>query len=604
MFGILTLSQINTKYQSDFQLMNAPSHHCKNIQQASISSHEYMTHCKDLTENVDYIVFFEGRLFNTDALKQKLNYSQDAEIEISDLVIKAYKQWKDEFVKELEGEFSIIIFIKASKSIKAFRDPIGIMPFYYTITDDAIYFSTELKRLYALSQFTKVDWKYIKLVLSRKLPETYDKTYFELIKRLPAGHQLIWTKGKKVNVQQYFYFQPADLSHLKSFDHYLKAFRAKIEQAIKRQINDVSAIHSHFSGGLDSTGISAVAWKYSQANQVPFHHYFCGLTKEQLNNTYGEVDESALIYAIAEYGKMPPPTLVSYKDTLTIEDLSPKDRQLEFSFLQSYLKETCEHIEKKNGKILLSGFGGDECITYNQPPNYVGNAFWAGKWRSFWKDQKVYDWKKVIWIIISEHRLLNNLFSKIIPTRFKFWKKRSYGKKILKDPILKYTYDKKLYSINEHMLNLLTAPYITHRIEREKEFASYYDIEIRYPYFDVQLISFFLGLPTEYKLLDGRGRKFYREAIKEWIDYTPFVEQSKSKVPTIPIEMLRHKKGIAKKSLNYQKIYDDMPEKLKSLIYYIEEPIDTDYNDRLSLKRFRWYMQIAEVSNFVKKYDQ
>ena len=155
------------------------------------------------------------------------------------------------------------------------------------------------------------------------------------------------------------------------------------------------------------------------------------------------------------------------------------------------------------------------------------------------------------------------------------------------------------YNLTDDIIKWLTVPDISYRIEQEKEYASFYGIEMRYPFFDLQLLSFFLGLPSKYKMLYGQGRRMYREAIKKRINFEPYAEQRKSRISMIPGLFLKAKEHTVNASFDWAGIEKNLPNELKEIIHpsYLRPesksaiPPDPGHQIRL-----------AEISGLLKKY--
>ena len=87
--------------------------------------------------------------------------------------------------------------------------------------------------------------------------------------------------------------------------------------------------------------------------------------------------------------KSPYPNFVTTESQYCLDHLSDRRAFPGDNAVEAYLKEAFEDIVKKEGNNLLSGFGGDQCITYNQFPVFLTNAFWSGKCSLFGKMERL-----------------------------------------------------------------------------------------------------------------------------------------------------------------------------------------------------------------------
>ena len=606
MFGIIrnrieeTAKMSMQRHDIEFDLMNSPKHRKSNSISKPIFRHNsYNIHVKNsdyLYEDNQLAIFITGQFHNTNELKKALGLRGNS-IPISVLIRTAYNKWGAKFVHYLIGEFVIIIWSEEKKVLQVFRDPLGIAPIYYSYIDSTFYFSTELRRLSIIKKLTPIDIEYVKLALSKTIPQSYDRTWFSSVKRVPPGSQLSMVNNQ-LSVNKY-YLLPTDIREIK-LDQALEGFRSKLSAAVIRHVRNVNRISTHMSGGLDSSGITAVAWHYAQTNKIPFVAYACGLDDEQIKNHYQVKDDRESQRALASFMNLPLHRTLSYSEIVNLEDYTRDYQMPHTTELKTYLEASLSEIKAEQGGVLLSGFGGDECVTYNQYPHFIVAAARGGKWKSLLNSLRAYGWIKSVLILLRSFNLFNDLFHKIKNPKYKRDKhlkirplKKLIDTNFLKGPRFDLTED-----IRAH----LNSPHIAHRIEQEKEYAAYYDVELCYPLLDLELVEFFLSLPVGFKIYKQKGREFYREAIKKWLNYRPFLEASKSRNATVPIQDLRELKYIDEQLISYEGIYNSLPLELKNIVNKM--PIPTDPYNRLHRFYHRKYLLLAEVSSLLNSHSQ
>lgn len=96
-----------------------------------------------------YTIVYNGQLYNSAELIQELvdngcefkNYSD------TEVILKAYLLWGNIFLKKLNGTFSLAIWNENKQELFLARDHFGIKPLYYTLIEDNLIFSSELKAL-------------------------------------------------------------------------------------------------------------------------------------------------------------------------------------------------------------------------------------------------------------------------------------------------------------------------------------------------------------------------------------------------------------------------------------------------------------------------
>ncbi len=594
MFGIINISSEKEK-KNLFSLMNNPSHRFNNQQCSPVfDGDKFIAHNKSkdyFFEDEQFCLFFMGSTYNK--LPHSTETSANKDLYTAEQLAHQYKIQGEYMANNIAGSFIIIISHKAENRIVVLRDPLGIEPIYYAIKNNTFYFSTELRRISAIPALCDIDWQYIKIVLSQLIPQDYKRTWFEHIKRVTPGTSFHWTPNSQSH-NQYFNLSQIKKEPLSSAEA-IQIFRDKLSLAVYRQIAGYGDIYAHFSGGLDSSGISAIAWEYSKQSNVSFKSYACGLWPNQINNKYGIKDDQEIQKATAQSIGLPIPEITSYNESSSIDEYSIGRQLPKTQDLKAYLELTLQDIASKSGKVLLSGFGGDECISYNQYPNFLSNAISQGHWKIFFQESKSLSYKTNISLFLNHLSSLNPISN------------HSSKKEVKVQPLknrIEHNYLKSANRIdlNSSIIAHLTSPHISYRIEKEKELASYYDIEIKYPLLDLELISFFLSLPSSLKYYKRKGREFYREALKKWIDYPPFFDARKSRTATVPILDLRSCKAIGEGLIDYNAILQKLPPQLSELINVM--PFPKDVNNRYHKFYHRKYLLLAEISNFVTCYNK
>jgi asparagine synthase (glutamine-hydrolysing) len=98
------------------------------------------------SENGEVVLVFNGEIYNFKELRSELNadfhFSTTSDTEV---ILNGYLKWGKEIFNKLNGMFAIAIWDKRSNKLILARDPIGIKPLYYSITENTLIFSSETK---------------------------------------------------------------------------------------------------------------------------------------------------------------------------------------------------------------------------------------------------------------------------------------------------------------------------------------------------------------------------------------------------------------------------------------------------------------------------
>lgn len=209
-------------------------------------------------EDQSLVLVLDGRVDNWIELREKLlasgamlrNHS-DAE-----LVLRSHEIWGEKCLDHLIGEFVFFIWNSRDQQLFAGRDVAGARHFYYYEGNGWFAFASEIKGLLTLDR--------IKPVLNETrmidyLIEEYDRddevgTFYEGIKRLPAGHAMRVGHG---HTHIWRYWDPASLPPLQfdSMEACAEAFLDQLRIAVKCRLRSIGPVSAMLSGGLDSSAI-------------------------------------------------------------------------------------------------------------------------------------------------------------------------------------------------------------------------------------------------------------------------------------------------------------------------------------------------------------
>ncbi len=216
--------------------------------------------------NLDLIwLAYNGEIYNFREIRQELKsfgyeFSSTSDTEV---IIHAYHEWGTDCIHRFNGMFAFVLYDNRNKKVWLARDRYGIKPLYYTLTDDGTFvFGSEIKSiLQYLPETPEIDLAALNEYFSFQNIFS-DRTFFEGIRLLPAGHsmQIDLSKGEtptRVTPTKYWDFD---------FGQEINAPVGELEdqlydllvQAVKRQCVSDVPIGSYLSGGMDSGSVTAL----------------------------------------------------------------------------------------------------------------------------------------------------------------------------------------------------------------------------------------------------------------------------------------------------------------------------------------------------------
>ncbi len=210
-------------------------------------------------EDSSVCVVFNGEIYNYKELRQSLLDKGHAFRTHSDteVLVHLYEEVGDMFVQQLRGMFSIALWDDRGKKLVLARDRVGKKPLYYTYLDEQCFlFGSEIKAILEDKEVSRqVDLEALDSYLSL-LYVPAPLTMFRGIKKLPAGHLLVFQNGK-VNIKKYWdlHFQE-DGGH--SENHYIERLREVLYEAVRIRLRSNVPLGAFLSGGIDSTVVVSI----------------------------------------------------------------------------------------------------------------------------------------------------------------------------------------------------------------------------------------------------------------------------------------------------------------------------------------------------------
>lgn len=303
-------------------------------------------------------IVFNGEIYNYVEIRSELRnaghvFTTESDTEV---ILAAYKQYGQQCVDHFVGMWSFAIWDQQEKLLFCSRDRFGIKPFHYIFDSGRFYFGSEYKALRDSPLFNnEPNWHQVSRGLQLGWNTYHDETYFEAIKSLPAGHNLLLSSG---NLKIYRYW---DLSDRPAFNgtagEKSEKFRDMFLDSIRIHMRSDVEVGVCLSGGLDSSSIaSAVSEMFPAKRPKTFTIYYSGKN---------EVDERPWVNEVLKKY----PSLEPYYHSPSDDEIAEQfERAMYFadvpvagsSPISQYF---VMRLAAKNGmKVLLDGQGSDEYL--------------------------------------------------------------------------------------------------------------------------------------------------------------------------------------------------------------------------------------------------
>lgn len=455
-----------------------------------------------ISEDNRYILIFNGEIYNYLELKKKLkktNYKFYTKGD-TEVLLKSYLCWGDNFVNKLDGMFAICIWDKKKKILKVFRDKFGQKPVYYYKTKKGLIVTSEIKdfkKFISLKENINASKRYI----YKSFLDNNNETFFKNIYRLLPSSKLIFNNNK-IKISKYW-----NLKFFEKINFNKKVFLNKFLKNLKIHMNSDVKIAAELSGGLDSSSLVAGMKKL----KINFKSF--SIKPENTINEKTFINNLVEKYKINhEYLKSK--KRISKKDFVEVLKHQDEPFQSVSDCHQFYLKK---EIRKKGFKVLITGDGGDEVLGgYNRMiMMYLVSLKKLNKIKLFNKILKIKNiskddfniyYKKLININNSDteclfsHRFAKKIF--IQKNKNLFLENWNNIKNFKSNFVFKETLKNSLFT-NDMQMSL--------RLTDRNSMA--FSIENRSPYLGGEFVDYVFSIKTENFIKNGLAKYMLRESV-------------------------------------------------------------------------------------------
>lgn len=482
----------------------------------------------DKEQNLLFLM--NGEIYNYAELRAEylsdVHFSSDSDSEVA---FQLYKKLGNSFVDKLKGMFAIVVYDYNTNSIYVWRDRLGIKPFYYTITDQGFFFSSEMKGLFAMQ--IKKELNYSGLAYSMYLGTCPSPlTIYKDIYSLQPGHFLEYNQNTQTtDIQCYWHLKYTENKVNISSESFYQDIEAICKLYATGQVEKAIML----SGGIDSGTLAYFYGKYND-NIEAIHIY-----TEKPDSEYEFAQCNAKNAGVSINNYVVSQTFSSEEiDFFSNSEEEPNACPEPALFL-------CEKIADKNIKVLYNALGPDEIFGgygyYQQikkiskfPISLALLSFIAPKRiqhkiqeiNNFGLDsypfiaRQLFSWSEVSYFLeshnqpIPEHPILyiKNQIHKLYPefSELPILKKASY-------------YDIFYYISSHH----------TFRCDQP---SMRYSIEMRFPFLEHTFIEKYFNQANSFNNIERRLKPMFMKYVQDIL--SPKVLSMKKQGFTIPIEQL------------------------------------------------------------------
>ena len=304
-----------------------------------------------------FTIVFNGEIYNYREIRKELealgvSFRTEGDTEV---LLYGYIEFGEQILQKLRGQFAFAIFDSFENSVFLARDRIGIKPLYYSLNDEFIIFSSELKTIEqsGIINFEANVDSYLAYLRHLCIPG--DQTGNKNIFKLEPGQYTVINKNGDIYKKTYWDPFKFEINNDISEHEAIKKVEELLIKSVEyRKVSDVE-VGLFLSGGLDSSLIGKLMNEGNDSKIKSFNIDY----EEHFEGYKGEVQEAR--FAASEIGVELVEDTISYSDFKQLLD--------NYSFYQDDLVGDEVGIplyflgrssRKNNIKVIQVGEGADE----------------------------------------------------------------------------------------------------------------------------------------------------------------------------------------------------------------------------------------------------
>lgn len=296
-----------------------------------------------------YYLIFNGAIYNYLELKVKLESNGYKFLTKSDteVLIASYDFWGEDCLNKFNGMWSFIIWDKNNKKLFVSRDRFGIKPLYWALKDNKLFFSSEIKQMRSIGLGSEANLDEVSTFIYTGMVDTSDQTFFRGIRQIPAGHNLIVNKNKKIKIKKWYSLIESSSKQNK------KDILSLIDDSIKLRLRSDVNLGILLSGGIDSSFLTSRLNLLKNKFKI-FHG--SSIDKEFDESNFAKL----LSKSIKKNLNIKKPTKEEFWQNINkVCYLQDEPFGTPSIFMQYF---TLEEANKNNCRVILDGQGADELL--------------------------------------------------------------------------------------------------------------------------------------------------------------------------------------------------------------------------------------------------
>ncbi len=450
-------------------------------------------------------ICFNGEIYNMPALRRQLQaegmeFTTTCDTEV---ILAGYLLHGREYVKELNGIFSFCIWDESLQTLLLVRDRLGVKPLFYTVRENTLIFSSEIKGILSYPGMEAVvDREGLCEVFGLGPAKTYGKGVFRGILEVRPGHCLEF-QGSAVHT--FPYWQLESLPHEDSWEQTVERTRYLVTDAVKMQMLSDVPICTFLSGGVDSSFVTSVCSRELQKQGRKLSTYSFDFKDNDTNfkaNSFQPSQDRPWVDKMVEYADTQHRYLECTNGDLyayLLEAVDARDLPC-MADVESSMLYFCRQVAARH-KVTLTGECADEIF---------GGYPWFHKKECF--DANCFPWS----MDLSPRTML--LRDEVLPLLpIEDYVKEAYQATVSETPTLSEDSPEEKRRREISYLNLKW--FMQTLLDRMDRTSMHTGLEARVPLADHRIVEYVWNVPWDMKCHNGVVKGLLREAAADYLPY-------------------------------------------------------------------------------------
>jgi asparagine synthase (glutamine-hydrolysing) len=219
-------------------------------------------------------ITFNGEVYNYPELKSDL-FKLGAQFKSgtdTEVILLAYLYWGTAAFSKFRGMFAFALYDVNKGLTYLVRDTAGVKPLYYSVSDQGLSFSSEVRGFHAAGLALENDPAWVVRFLAfGHIPEPH--TTLKKVFSLPKGHFLCWDHGNNEYALNRYSEERAE-STVTDPDEACRLIYEVLSMSVNRQLIADAPIGVFLSGGIDSSLIALLADKQKREHLKTISIFF------------------------------------------------------------------------------------------------------------------------------------------------------------------------------------------------------------------------------------------------------------------------------------------------------------------------------------------